>query len=1071
VAISQFAHGRSQLPFSNAEVVISSGGATTGTKTLYFAIQGQNPVGLNLLSDIVGPVTIAAGQRVNISIPVAARLSGEWWQNFIISASTSSTLSSFTQIGKVPGYTSGGSLTSLPASLQFSTDDSLALSTTVANPSALPASPIEGMMRGVTSTGFVYEYNFASLLVADGLSVLSASVGRWLRKGSFSTYISALDAPGGAGRDIDLIDETNVDAPHYPCSGAGISNRFWIQNNTVSAEPRGKRVGATVYFAGEPKSNLFNGLLKVIFRGYVNTTTGILRTVDGSSIPFDGLDQSLLYQSKKTNLVLQDDLQPGEAYVLDIYPDFTPSDLNNQVPDGAAIKVRPFLYSQSGNYSESGGATGDMIYPDNDRGLVVAGSSLSARVLSRSGIVDYFSFQDIGQSTVGSLATNTSGQIIAINGDGVVQKRSLPLSSTERQRAIISTLDGVGFPGSYSANIPVGTGNQVSIVCSYPSAIRANYPDTKIASNNKGVFNPSTCTIYLQKVATGQIRAFSGFMVVAGTSQTFVISSWSSGTIVASIPTPSDPSFGLFAPGNCTITPASGSTDFTSGDYRACFAFGYSNAITAITHNESQGCILTATGTYATMQSRMQYWAEAVADAAALRAVPLGEISPYQSRFCASLGSPYRFDPNSYETDTGRTVLKPDSLSNLDPGRWTFDESTVWLNGTTAPGSGLGSIGNYYLNTATGAISYKVSASVWTTIGNLAPSIAIGVVSTLSADSGATVANSGTAQNVILDFGVPRGLSGTVNKILNGDFRVAQTGASFVGGTGTAFDHLMDGWQGSRGTSGSATITQEVFSLGAVDGDVKNFLRWSQVTAGTIPILRQRIEGVRAFAGQTCTLSFYAKAGANLSLSITLSQNFGAGGSATVTSSAANISVTTTRTRFTATFTLPSVLGKTVIAGSIDTLDVVFSLPTSIFILDIDSVQMELGSVASNFAAIDYTQSLLLANRYLYYLGASAGVGISASVAAGWASTTSQGQAHVNFPVPMRATPTLTTSASGSIVIRSGTNVTSINTINAGLRSCRLAIASSFAAAENGLILYLNSATAFLQFDSRLPLT
>jgi len=45
--------------------------------------------------------------------------------------------------------------------------------------------------------------------------------------------------------------------------------------------------------------------------------------------------------------------------------------------------------------------------------------------------------------------------------------------------------------------------------------------------------------------------------------------------------------------------------------------------------------------------------------------------------------------------------------------------------------------------------------------GGTAATIAVGAVTTLAAGAGATVVNSGTAQAVVLDFGIPKGADGT----------------------------------------------------------------------------------------------------------------------------------------------------------------------------------------------------------------------------------------------------------------------------------------------------------------------
>ena len=77
-------------------------------------------------------------------------------------------------------------------------------------------------------------------------------------------------------------------------------------------------------------------------------------------------------------------------------------------------------------------------------------------------------------------------------------------------------------------------------------------------------------------------------------------------------------------------------------------------------------------------------------------------------------------------------------------------------------------------------------------------------------------------------------------------------------------------------------------------------------------ILRQKIEDVRTFAGQTVTMSFWAKASSSVVVRPLLQQVFGTSGSAGVTTTGTNHTLTTTWTRYSQTLTLPSIAGKTI---------------------------------------------------------------------------------------------------------------------------------------------------------------
>ena len=66
----------------------------------------------------------------------------------------------------------------------------------------------------------------------------------------------------------------------------------------------------------------------------------------------------------------------------------------------------------------------------------------------------------------------------------------------------------------------------------------------------------------------------------------------------------------------------------------------------------------------------------------------------------------------------------------------------------------------------------------------VSPSISIGTVSTLSAGSPATVVNSGTSENVVLDFGIPAGQSGSSGQSADLEYTFSQF--SYYGSSATA---------------------------------------------------------------------------------------------------------------------------------------------------------------------------------------------------------------------------------------------------------------------------------------------
>jgi hypothetical protein len=190
-------------------------------------------------------------------------------------------------------------------------------------------------------------------------------------------------------------------------------------------------------------------------------------------------------------------------------------------------------------------------------------------------------------------------------------------------------------------------------------------------------------------------------------------------------------------------------------------------------------------------------------------------------------------------------------------------------------------------------------------------------------------------------------------------------------------------------------------------------------TSGTTDykIVSQFVEDVRSFAGQAVTYSFWAKAGSGTpSIAIGLLQNFGSGGSSLVSTYVNKIAITTSWARYSVSFTVPSVAGKTIGAGSYLGLRFWFSagsdfnsftgsLGNQSGTFDIWGVQLEAGSVATPFRrnAPSLQGELAACQRY-YYRATSNGSSPIYCSGGAYSSTTTVGS--FNLPVAMRVPPT-----------------------------------------------------------------
>ena len=296
-------------------------------------------------------------------------------------------------------------------------------------------------------------------------------------------------------------------------------------------------------------------------------------------------------------------------------------------------------------------------------------------------------------------------------------------------------------------------------------------------------------------------------------------------------------------------------------------------------------------------------------------------------------------------------------------------------------------------------------------------------------------------------------LSGFRNAIINGNFDIWQRGTSFSNPTAGAY--TADRWVlNYNGSGATRTISRQLFTLGQTDvpGEPQYFLRYAQTAAGsggTFNVLTQRIEGVRTFAGQTITISFYAKATTNITTSISLFQNFGTGGSPSATTfiNGGNISVGTTFTKYSSTITIPSITGKTIGTDNNDHFVLDIALPlNATFNIDIAQVQIEAGPVATPFERRPIGTELTLCQRYYQWNVSTQGAMNEAN---------NRFVCPVGFTVPMRATPNVSIRSGGNAIHRPGIAFINLNSIDETITTSYLtcSISSNYGANLAGQML------------------
>jgi hypothetical protein len=283
------------------------------------------------------------------------------------------------------------------------------------------------------------------------------------------------------------------------------------------------------------------------------------------------------------------------------------------------------------------------------------------------------------------------------------------------------------------------------------------------------------------------------------------------------------------------------------------------------------------------------------------------------------------------------------------------------------------------------------------------------------------------------------------NKIINGAMEIAQRGNTFTNQATTSSPngpYTLDRWKNNRASDvPGLTVTQ---STDAPQGFI-NSMRLQRVSgntsnASTYIFHTLAREDSIPLAGETVTLSFYAKAGANYSASgntisiqsqttTTDSDTKVYSFSSPVTVDAKNFTLTTSWQRFSTTFTLGSAIKQ---FGFL-----VFSGTTSAALTGTAGAddswyatgfQLEEGSVATPFERRPYGTELRLCQRYFTRFGP-----FSLEAYQGATGFVRALNTIVPLPVEMRTTPTRTVNTTGSsnIIRTSVTDFSGLSPVSA----------------------------------------
>ena len=250
------------------------------------------------------------------------------------------------------------------------------------------------------------------------------------------------------------------------------------------------------------------------------------------------------------------------------------------------------------------------------------------------------------------------------------------------------------------------------------------------------------------------------------------------------------------------------------------------------------------------------------------------------------------------------------------------------------------------------------------------------------------------------------------NKILNGALDIWQRGTSFTSG-----GYAADRWRISNGAGNTVSFSQQLFTGATIPSagyEYQYFARIQRTVSAADTYLLSRQEDVRTLAGQTVTLSFWAKSSSSFTINPTdmyLYQYFGDGGSGAnaVSINTSPVTFGTSWNRYTFTFNNSSVISQTITTRNFFEIAIKLVAAIGNFTLDIWGMQLEAGSTATPFTTATGTiqGELAACQRYYYKIGPSDGSSSSFLYSPlGMANATTQVIITFPFPQIMRVKPT-----------------------------------------------------------------
>jgi hypothetical protein len=316
---------------------------------------------------------------------------------------------------------------------------------------------------------------------------------------------------------------------------------------------------------------------------------------------------------------------------------------------------------------------------------------------------------------------------------------------------------------------------------------------------------------------------------------------------------------------------------------------------------------------------------------------------------------------------------------------------------------------------------------------------------------------------------------GYKNRIINGDMRFWQRGTTFTNpASGGSNFFTADRWAINRaGNATGATVTQSTDVPSGFKYSLKLQRTASNATLEGLYIFNSN-ESINTLdlAGQTATLSFWAKAGANYSggaLSYNLYYGTGTDQPVYGYTGSTSWAGTTTNT-ITSTWTRYTLTG-TVAANATELGFIMFWTPTGTAGAD-DSVyftgfQLEKGSIASSFDYRSYTTEQLLCQRYYHFLGGDTAYQ-NVVTATYYGAGDCVGP--FRYPVEMRISPTISKTGTWTALGGAGAAGQTVSADQKGIKNVQLGFTggTSGVSGQSTTIRASNDSTFRITFDAEL---